>query len=250
CPIGINLFFELEEADYETLLSFDPEDMDPISLLFQTGYLTIKEKKNVFVKDEDGKDRADEIYLMAPPNREVRRSLGKYILLSYTDKTQMNKIINKQSIFINALDNPSGEVFAAAVKGVIDEVPSCIHNDNEAYYHSVLLSAMAAMGLKVRAEVSGGLGRADIVWDYVKRTVIIELKHLKSNGEKTPPSQIESEKIEINKKLDSLAEQALRQIKNKEYHAAYKNKSGIKIILVGAAVDGKYTMARSKVEII
>jgi hypothetical protein len=109
---------------------------------------------------------------------------------------------------------------------------------------------MAAIGFKVRAEVTGGMGRADIVWKFGKNRVIIEMKYLKSEEKKTSQKEKAAHEKAIREKLKKLAEQAVNQIKEKKYYADYKNDPEIKIILVGVAVDGKDKIVETKIEII
>jgi hypothetical protein len=184
---------------------------------------------------------------LACPNLEIKQTLAQHILLTYTSDAKMSEIIYLSSTFGNAIIQTNAELFSSAVKGIISKIPYQIHNDNEAYYHSVLLVSMGAMGFDVRAEVSVGTGRADIVWEYEKYIVIIELKHLKSDGEEIKKELLEIKKLEIEEKLNILAEQAVQQIKDKEYYAGYKNKKWEKIVLVGTAVDGKCKLVASRV---
>jgi hypothetical protein len=55
--------------------SFDPNHIENLPLLFQTGYLTVKSK-----------EASGEIsqYTLAVPNAEVRESLIKYLLSAYS----------------------------------------------------------------------------------------------------------------------------------------------------------------------
>lgn len=68
---------ELEntEADDSTFESFDIDNMEVTSLLFQTGYLTIK--KAEIIDDET-------IYYLTYPNKEVRESFLKHLSSSKT----------------------------------------------------------------------------------------------------------------------------------------------------------------------
>ncbi len=70
--------FESTEADNSIFESFDIENMELVSLLFQTGYLTIKGKKESF--DEET------LYYLSYPNKEVRESFLKHLLKGYSEK--------------------------------------------------------------------------------------------------------------------------------------------------------------------
>ncbi|MDR2708612.1 MAG: PD-(D/E)XK nuclease domain-containing protein [Elusimicrobiota bacterium] len=245
--MGIDQAFENESFSKIALMNFNPEQTTTTALLFQTGYLTIKEKTKTKTPNGFGINIK---YLLSIPNYEVRHALAQHILLSYLSVIEMERIINMQTTFIEAVQEKSDALLSGAVKGVIDKIPWSLHNDNEAYYHSILLASMGAMGFKVKAEVSGGGGRADIVWECMQYRIVMELKYLKSDEKKTSKKERGVKEKAISEKLKKLAEQAVNQIKEKKYYADYKNNPEIKIILVGVAVDGKDKIVETKIEII
>ncbi|GHT56886.1 hypothetical protein FACS189446_9000 [Bacteroidia bacterium] len=55
--------------------SYDPDELEDIPLLFQTGYLTIKDQKQVGIELE---------YTLGVPNLEVRESLMRHLLNAFT----------------------------------------------------------------------------------------------------------------------------------------------------------------------
>jgi hypothetical protein len=63
-------------ADSTAFNSYNPDALDDVPLLFQTGYLTVKDKKRI------GEDTE---YTLEVPNREVRESLMKHLLNAYTE---------------------------------------------------------------------------------------------------------------------------------------------------------------------
>lgn len=64
-----------KEVDESIFESYDIENLEVISLLFQTGYLTIKEIKPMGLKSQ---------YILSYPNEEVKESFLKHILADYT----------------------------------------------------------------------------------------------------------------------------------------------------------------------
>ena len=58
-------------AGADLLSAFDVDEMEPAALLFQTGYLTIRD-----VEDDDD----EPLYRLGYPNREVRQSLNRHLL--------------------------------------------------------------------------------------------------------------------------------------------------------------------------
>jgi len=164
------------------------------SLLFQTGYLTIKEKK-------------DDIYVLSYPNREVRTSFLKYLLEGFSNKPgyETNEITSqiKQALTENKIDD-----FIQNIKALLSSIPYNIQIENrEAYYHSLIYVALKISMMDVQAEIQTALGRSDIVVSLDRYIYIIEFKM-------------------------GSAQSALDQIEDKQYYAPYLGKSK-KIILLG-----------------
>ncbi|MDI6794980.1 MAG: AAA family ATPase, partial [bacterium] len=74
--------FEEIKAGEELIGAFDVDFIEPAALLFQTGYLTIKDKKNI---------GGDIYYTLSYPNLEVKRSLNKYITSYFVFDAEMNQ---------------------------------------------------------------------------------------------------------------------------------------------------------------
>jgi hypothetical protein len=70
CRVEINRL-EREEADESIFDRFDIENLETFSMLFQTGYLTIKEIKMMGIKSK---------YVLSYPNQEVKESFLKHFL--------------------------------------------------------------------------------------------------------------------------------------------------------------------------
>lgn len=68
---------EKQEVDESFFDSYDIENLEVAAMLFQTGYLTIKEIKPVGLKSQ---------YTLSYPNEEVKESFLKHFLADYTTK--------------------------------------------------------------------------------------------------------------------------------------------------------------------
>lgn len=164
------------------------------SLLFQTGYLTIKEIK-------------DEKYTLSYPNREVRTSFLQYLLEGFSNKPEYetNEITSqiKQALSENKIAD-----FIQDIKALLSSVPYNIHIGNrEAYYHSLIYVALKISMMDVQAEIQTALGRSDIVVAMDRYIYILEFKM-------------------------GSAQSALDQIEAKQYYAPYLGKNK-KIVLLG-----------------
>ncbi|MCU0290307.1 MAG: ATP-binding protein [Acidobacteria bacterium] len=176
---------------------FDIETMgiDNISsLLFQTGYLTIKEIK-------------DQKYILSYPNREVKTAFLQYLLEGFSNKPgyETNEITLKikQSLAENKIDD-----FIREIKVLLSSIPYNIQIETrEAYYHSLIYVALKISMMDVQAEIQTALGRSDIVVCIDRYVYIIEFKM-------------------------GNAQTALDQIEDKQYYASYLRKNK-KIILLG-----------------
>jgi hypothetical protein len=253
----LDLFFAKEEASEISLMNFNPAasaNMTAIALLFQTGYLTIKGKAP---KDKALKDSADK-YIIDSPNWEVRQSLGEHILLSYVGNSKSEKIVGLLPQFLKSAADEDAEAFSKVVLQALIQIPYTINKtknkskDGEAFYHAILVSIMAAMGLNVRTEELTNLGRIDIVWEHENKAFIIELKfvdaHRQKKNTKTGKLEIvQKSPAAIAKEMNKSLDEAISQIKDKKYYESYLLQKK-EIILVGLAVSAKAQDVKAKFE--
>jgi hypothetical protein len=206
----IELVLEPVVVSSKSFDSFDPNNIDNISLLFQSGYVTIKEKIPVDEKMQ---------YRLEVPNAEVRDSIMEYLLsaFSYYPLSQVEPLIENMS---EQIRNCDAEGFAQNIRIMLQNIPYTLQTDNEKYYHSLFLSWMYALGFKIDGEIMTGAGRIDAVLELKDMIVISELKY---HG-KT--------------KTETLLRNAMKQIHDRRYYEKYLNK-GKKILLTGLAFSGK-----------
>ncbi len=183
--------------------SFEVDRLEVETLLFQTGYLTIKT-----VRQMAGMRRFELGY----PNQEVKQSLTDYILTYLTDLTveaEENKIAVYEALEANDLDG-----LGRAMHAFFASIPHQWYTKNEiakyeGYYASIVYCYFAALGVDVSPEEPTNKGRIDLVVRFESRIYIIEFKVL----ELTEPGR------------------ALEQIKEKGYAQKY---SGQETYLIGA----------------
>jgi hypothetical protein len=187
---------------------YDEENIDTVSLLFQTGYLTIKQRKLNFGSPE---------YSLAAANFEVKDSLIKYLLNAYSN-FPMNALRDLQTAVHKQIQAMDEEGLSKSINQLFVNIPYSLHIDKEAYWHSLFLSAMNVLGFNFKGEVLTNIGRIDAVWERPDFAVICEIKY------------------GVNKSLESMLETALSQIEEKKYYESY---SGKKIILLAIVFNGK-----------
>jgi hypothetical protein len=185
--------------------------------LFQTGYLTIKERKLNLGSPE---------YTLSAANFEVKDSLTKYLLNAYSN-FPINALRDLQITVHGQLKAMDVQGLAKSINQLFVNIPYSLHIDKEAYWHSLFLAAMNVLGFDFRGEILTNIGRIDAVWEQPDFVVICEIKY------------------GVNKSLEEMAETALKQIKEKKYYEGYLDK---KIILFGIAFNGKEVMCKTAAE--
>ncbi|MEW6774191.1 MAG: ATP-binding protein [Bacteroidota bacterium] len=193
------------EITDKILDSFDIDNISIENLLFQTGYLTIKETRT----SSSGKI----LYTLTYPNFEVKTSFNEHLLdyLSSVDK-KSSYLIQVEEIFeknrIEELKNVLHSFYASIpyewyIKNELDKY--------EGYYASVLYALMISTGLDIVVEDNTNKGRVDMVIRYNNKAYIMEFKVIKDEKEKGS---------------------ALQQIKTKKYFEKYQSTSE-EIYLIG-----------------
>ena len=188
------------EVGEEILDSFDIENIDPITLLFQGGYLTIDKVISV----------ADEIaYRLKIPNREVQTALYNQFSSDYTG-IGANRLAYKGAL-VKALQQGDTPQLIATIKRLFASIPwrNFTQNDlpeAEGYYASVLYAFFASLSATIIAEDITNHGQVDLVIQVEGYTYITEIK--------------------IDKRTTPLADHepnaALQQIKDRGYADKYR----------------------------
>ena len=170
---------ELEylEAGSELIESFDVNEIYPENLLFQTGYLTIANRKV-----EEG----NIIYYFTFPNKEVRKSFNDY-LLSYYVKDRRQKEKNKNALR-EALKVSDFDRVNKIFQSFFSSIPHEWYRKNdisgyEGYYASVVYAYFCASGFDVVVEDATNVGKIDMTVFYRDSVYIIEFKVIELEGE-------------------------------------------------------------------
>jgi hypothetical protein len=182
------------EVGEEILGSFDLDHIYVETLMFQTGYLTIKKER-----------RLGNIlrYQLVFPNLEVRSSFNNYIL-NYFVSDVVRKNNNQSHLYERLLAND-----VAALKQIFHAFYASIPNDwyrkntianYEGYYASIFYCYFAALGLDVIPEDTTNQGRIDLTLIFDGRVYIFEFKVIE---------------------LDTGTTSALDQIRSKRYYEKY-----------------------------
>jgi hypothetical protein len=207
-----NVILEPIVVSENALDGYDPPDTGEVPLLFQTGYLTVKQMDLI-----DGRA----VYTLGIPNSEVNEGFLTCLLKAY-GKYPDYGVDQLRRTMIRQINDCDEAGFARSLEAMTATVPYEIHRTNEAWYHSMMLIWMRLIGFRIHGEESNNRGRADAVWEQPGATVVAEIKY---HAEKT---------------VDTLLDEAMSQIHDRRYYNRYPGR----IILMGIAFSGKNTGCR------
>ena len=186
-----------------TFDAFEIPNIDPVTLLLQTGYLTIKSSEIRFNK---------RWFWLDFPNEEVAESFSTYLLNSYVGRTQREVSsfsADLATAFLEGNLNQARKVLESFFAGV----PYTIHKKSEATFQTVFYAIFRLLGFNVEAESCTNDGRIDAVVQTEDHIYLFEFKLDKDDS-------------------------ALSQIKEKAYFKKYLL-SPKKITLIGVNFDSK-----------
>ncbi|MBN1971343.1 MAG: ATP-binding protein [Candidatus Delongbacteria bacterium] len=192
--------FEVKSGLFD---SYDITNIDINVLLFQAGYLTIKEK----IIDSE---HFSESFALSYPNKEVKDSFYDYLIgeFTYIDKTDFFEITKDLQ---RKLESNDLEKFILGLKSIYSKIPSPIFlKENESYYHTVIYLILKLLKADIiEVEEYTNHGRIDAVLFTKSSIFIMEFK------------------------MSNVAE-ALKQIKDKKYYEPYLS-DGREVYCVGVA---------------
>ena len=185
------------EADFDVA---DLAHIQPVGLLYQTGYLTIA-------------DCSYGLYTLRVPDEEVRQDLAALLAGAYAGKDAQWSASLGGKLRAGKFD-----AFFDGLKSLYAQLPYGSHEGferkNEFSYTRPLCMLLAAQGFRYDPEVTQTAGRGDLVATHPCGVYIFELK------------------------VDATAADALAQIREKGYAEPYRAR-GLPIIAIGLAFDSK-----------
>jgi len=195
---------DLSVSDVD-LAAYEPEKIKPVTLLFQTGYLTIKGFEQIGVNRR---------YLLGFPNMEVENSFLTDLSSVYvgTDNSGSANIAAATNKALLARD-PEG--FVEAFRQFFAAIPyDLTDRQNEQTWQAIMYVVLRVVGINVGGEVRTHKGRIDLTVETATDAYIIEVKR------------------------DSTAKKAIEQIQDKSYTDRFRP-SGKPITLIGLAFSTK-----------
>jgi len=185
----------------DILDKFDLEYISIEALMFQTGYLTIKEVKTI---------ESEEMYLLDYPNKEVRQSFNRDLVFYITKSYHTDRIYNLKIAIINEEVEKIKEQIEIFINSISYNILK-----NEYVYQAAIYGLIYSTGFNVIIEGNTSKGRIDLTILVNKSIVyIMEFKVIENSKEKG---------------------KAIKQILQKEYYKKYLNYD--KIYLIGIELD-------------
>ena len=191
-----------EDASADLLGNFDDMETSPIALIFQSGYLTIKDYDERFGT-----------YRLGFPNREVEEGFTRYLVPYYTPlkKEQTATFIKG---FVNDVEEGEPEQFMSRLETLFANGNYQIAGDAELYFSNALYVVFQLLGFYVEVERATSDGRIDMLIKSQNYIYIFEFK------------------------LNKSADEALQQIADKQYAKPFEH-DGRKIYKIGVNFSSK-----------
>lgn len=199
-PSSWRLLPEEKWATADEFSAYEVEHMQPIPLLFQSGYLTISEVV------EQGHVP---IYRLDYPNYEVQRAFLSELLRSFSVIPQDGRHIFRLSRYFE-----QGQIDEAMeeLKIFFANIEYDLHLKYEKYYQTIFFAIFQLLGFNIKTEVKTNRGRVDAMVELPDTIYLFEFK------------------------LFDTASAALTQIKTAKYFQRYLSQ-GKEIMLIGVAFD-------------
>ena len=175
---------EMANADVtaDVINSVDIASSDPIPVIYQSGYLTIKDYDERF-----------DAYILGFPNKEVEEGFVKYLLPWYSDRMQGGRSAFDIRQFVHDVETGRVEQFLQRLRSLFADTPYELIRNLENHYQNVLWILYKLCGFYTQAEYHTSQGRIDLCVQTPKYCYVMEFK------------------------LDGTAEEALEQISEKNY---------------------------------
>ena len=184
------------EAPASMFSEYRVEANNPIPLIYQSGYLTIK-----------GYNERFQNYLLEFPNDEVRYGFMSFLVPFYTgvNNDDQGFYIGR---FVEELESGDYDAFLTRLQAFFADFPYELNAKTERHYQVVFYLVFKLMGQFTQAEVKSAKGRADAIVKTPKYIYVFEFK------------------------MNGTAEEALQQSEDKGYLIPYQA-DGREVIKLG-----------------
>ena len=206
------------EVSQTAFSNYEPDRPALVSLLYQTGYLTIKSAR------QDGGIR---LYRLVPPNFEVATAFSESLSADFSrlDGEEHASLLTQM---VEALRADDVDDMLDALSCFFANIPANITVKREKYYQALFYAVFVLIGARTHAECWTNRGRVDAVVETPRGVYVFEFKLGTGGRDGARPSPGGPTSVS--------AAAALAQIKAKGYAEKWL-RCGKKVTLVGAAFD-------------
>ena len=190
------------QCDLLSLVGLDLKNADPLALLYQTGYLTIKDY-----------DSHTDIVTLGIPNNEVRDDLSRVLLPLYV-KIKRGTVEGKIRDLISSMNMGKPDKFMKTLEAFFAGISYEMKMENENNFQNAVYVLLTLIGANAKVEERTSEGRMDLTIETRNFIYIVELK------------------------FDGTARQALDQI-NERHYARKFHTDGRHIFKIGASFSSK-----------
>ena len=173
----------------EALSGVDAADTDPIPVIFQSGYLTIKDYDSEF-----------DLYTLGYPNKEVEEGFVKFLVPFYCPIPESKSGFQIKN-FIHEVRTGDIDGFFTRLRSFFSDTTYELVRQQELHYSNVLYIVFRLMGFYTQVEYHTNNGRVDLVLQTPDYIYVMEFK------------------------LNGTAEEALQQINDKGYALPFEKDS-------------------------
>ena len=162
------------------------DDDAPLPVIFQSGYLTIKDYDKEFGS-----------YKLGYPNKEVEEGFVNFLIPFYTPISKQD-VIPEIEYLVREVRSGHPDAFFERLQSFFADTPYELIRDRELHYQNVLYIVFRLIGFYVKAEYHTSQGCIDLVLQTDKFVYVMEFK------------------------LEGTAEEALRQIEENGYALPFR----------------------------
>ena len=183
--------------------AYEVENIDPLGLLWQTGYLTIK----TVLPGPLGSS----MFMLGFPDHEVEEAFNTQLLAYYSGykDAAMSSMVFKLT---SAIRQDDMELFMVTLQSYFASIPYGIRGGDEHYYQTIFFITFLLLGSSIEAESRTNEGRIDAYIRTAKTVFIFEFK------------------------LDRNTDEAVGQILDRHYYEKFQS-CGLPIRLIGVNFD-------------
>lgn len=174
-----------ENLTADTLNSIDIMNQNPLPLLFQSGYLTIKDYDSEF-----------NCYTLGFPNREVEQGFMQFLSNYYLPLQKGGSTFDLR-LFVREIQNGEAEGFVKRLTALFADGDYRVVGDREVYFQNTLYVFFKLLGFYVEVERHTSDGRMDVLMQTHDYIYVIEIK------------------------VDQNADVAMQQIEQRQYAAPF-----------------------------